>query len=209
MNESHTLQHQAPINFDYIHGCLHLLNDTLNELKILSKLRLESQIHLVNTLMVINYRRTLVYMFISEYCKLLETKHYNESENFASLEKLNHHILNEKKDDYFSFGDIKQKIGDLRGSAFYQKIKHFRNTKVAHTDKASEPYNLPAFKAKDLVDATKEVEKLIQICNICSVPYNIHFVFHNDDMTDITLNEYGLYYHYYHKNLPQSYKDTH
>lgn len=200
---------ETPLNFNYVHGCLALLNRVLNELLIINKPRIPIKLELVNTMMMSYYNEALTYMFISEYCKLLEKKHGNENENFASLEKLNHQVLEEKGTDYISFNDVNSRIVQLRGTTYYNKIRTWRHTKIAHTDKASDPYNLPKFNEQDVRNAVKHVEELSNICNICSYPYNVHFDIHSDDMTDFTINEFGMYNEYYQKNLPQSFKDMH
>ncbi|MBL4675242.1 MAG: hypothetical protein JKY70_03405 [Mucilaginibacter sp.] len=94
-------------NIDYVHMCLHLAFDSLNELSILSKERSADEVNFIHHSPLIKYAVALQYMFVMEYTKLFEVKKKGDSSsNLASLEKLSFAILHAKGTDYLKTHEI-------------------------------------------------------------------------------------------------------
>ncbi|MDY0905611.1 hypothetical protein [Pedobacter sp. CFBP9032] len=76
-------------NFSHVMGCLHRLNIVVDELAILYKVRQEKEWRFVSQHLFRIYHMGLMYIFILEYCKLLEGDDGRKTDHWGSLTKLN------------------------------------------------------------------------------------------------------------------------
>lgn len=197
-------------NLRYTHVSLHLLNTALTELEILNQSRTKDELHFVDSLMVKRYRLSLMYMFVMEYCKLLEPTTLKD-ENFASLARLNLSVSRiESIENYnYNYREIKKRISEIVRDEFSRQVRILRNTKYAHLDGIKDEFKFPALTDVQLTIARKNVNSIIKVHNQCAAPFGTDYIINVDDSTNIIIKNYGRYFSYYEKNLPQSFIDTH
>lgn len=109
--------------FEHTHLCLHLCNEALSEINILSQpCKNKEELDFVNSLKF--YRATLQYCFNAEYTKLLENKPSKKYPNnhSASLFLLNNKLLEEVGSNYQeTFEKNISILEEIISSDFYKK----------------------------------------------------------------------------------------
>ncbi|MBE9585697.1 hypothetical protein IM792_14665 [Mucilaginibacter sp. JRF] len=192
-------------NFDYVQICLHRTYDAINEIRILSKERLNhAEVKLIEHGPLVKYARALHYVFVLEYTKLFEAKKKGESsQHLASLEKLSHAILYHFGSNFQPTHDIViKKIDEIRETVFFKKILKDRDSKYAHSDANDiNPYSFTSFDDDDIDTALHHLELIKIINSYCTSAFKFEFIFdHDDDRTDNFIVFQSKYQDFYFKN---------
>ncbi|WP_199119217.1 hypothetical protein [Pedobacter sp. ASV28] len=182
-------------NFLHVIGCLHRLDLVVDELSTIYKRRKGKEYHFVSQHTFKIYHMGLMYVFICEYCKLLEGDNNKKDENWGSLTKLNEKIRKVHQ-DYKHYELVKSKIDTLQQSTFHLKnIRKIRDSTFAHLDKKGEPFTVTAFEDDEFKTAKEHVAEMIEILNLCGQVYNTDYdVKIRNNFTEKFINEYAKFY---------------
>ena len=160
---------------------LNLCHRSLAELIIIAEQIEKGNNSVCNSDTIRFYRFTLHYMFVLEICKLLEAKNISKEANYASLKRLNNQFFELFNDQYeATYKEINEKFDHLIVSDLYEKIKNFRDKKLAHSDEFQEygPLNFKGFSKDELRECKVFLEQVTQLFNRCVSEYEfeIHFL---------------------------------
>jgi len=182
-------------NFSYVMGCLHRLNLVVDELATIYKKREGKEYHFISQYTFKIYHMGLIYIFICEYCKLLEGLDERKLEHWGSLAKLNEKIM-KVHPTYTNYDLVKSKINALYQSNFHLKnIKALRDSTFAHLDKKGEPFKVTAFEDDEFYIAKQHVKEMIEILNLCGEVYRTHYhIETGNDSTERFINKYAQFY---------------
>lgn len=182
-------------NFSYVMGCLFRLNLVVDEMEILYQERpdIKERIFISHNMFKI-YHMGLKYIFILEYCKLLEGDDKQKDNHLASLAKLNEKIkkVNIK---YKNYEIVKAKIEALYESEFHKKnIRELRDSTYAHLDKHGDTYSVKGFNEDEFTTAKSHVKEMIEILNLCGSSHSGQYLIERDyDYAETLISQYAQF----------------
>jgi len=193
-----------PDNFGYTHRSLFFVSMTLGEILTLSKpRRRREEIDFLNNYIFRKFNVTLMYTFIMEYCKLLESG--KGSTNYASLYKLNRKVLHFKGAEYQqTYGLIEKRIDKLTNSDFHRHMRTLRDKTFAHTDKSEtgSSFNVPTFTDRQLKTALAHFDEMNNVHSVCASQFGVEYIISlDDDSSELLVERAGKYLKYFKENV--------
>lgn len=178
---------------------LNLCHRSLTELIIIAEQKEKGNNSVCNSDTIRFYQFTLHYMFVLEICKLLEARNISKEANYASLKRLNIQFFELFNDQYeATYKEINEIFDNLIVSDLYEKIKNFRDKKLAHSDEFQEygPLNFKGFSKDELLNCKVFLEQVTQLFNRCVSKYENEFHFPKISTTLGFLTNYEDYRSY-------------
>ena len=151
-----------------VYSSFFFCNGAISELYYLNLESLEDEVDFINNHTFQWYKISLQYMFIVEYCKLLESGGRNSKENFASLFKLDDAVKQVVKDSHpFKKGNLENLILGIKNSDFANEMRILRDKKYAHCEnsKLFSPLKIKLFSKNEIDEAIISLKSIIEIFN--------------------------------------------
>jgi hypothetical protein len=190
----------------YVQSSLYLLNEAYNEIcHITQTPNTKEEYEMVSGHPFSFYGVTLNYCFVMEYNKLLDTNSSNDTENVASLYKLNKAASDFLGDDFKKiYKGNKKVLNDICKSALCIRVKDLRNKKFGHSDDhaINNPWKVEGFTGEQIIEMGKHVTLFLEVANKCFAAIaDFSFGLHNDDRTANFIRYHAKYKQYYFKNF--------
>lgn len=152
-----------------------MCNTSISEIYYLSLNYDKDELEIINNHPFVYYRLSSKYMFITEYCKLLESGGRNSKENFASLFKLDIAVKHTLKNNHpFKQRDLNSLIQEIKNSPFSKEIRLLRDKNYAHSEKSDlyPPLKINLFTKDEIDQALVYLKLIIQIFNEITMVYD-------------------------------------
>lgn len=196
--------------FDPYYSTLEWANMALTEIHHLSKERPPHEIELINSHTFMFYRVSLQYMYVSEYCKLLNEYYLKRpTNNAASFFKLMIDVSASKGVSFSALAtELKTELSDLAESDYAKKLRLNRDKRFAHLDSNSPigSLSVPGLTVEEIAMGFDHLRILYRILNKCASLFDIEFeceIPHRDGRTDNFIQNQSKYQEHYMDNYLQ------
>lgn len=193
--------------FDNTYWSIHLFNNALSELKLLSEeVCSDSEVAIVKSRTMSFYRVTLQYCIVLEYTKLFENPSADrKKEHNSSLFKLNKKIFKTSNSFEENYEVNLKKLNSITETEFFKTMKALRDKKFAHSDFDDNnlPFNFKSFSNEDFSRWFSHLEIVKEVLDDCSLFFNYQYsirIPHHDNRTRNFIKNQAKYKDFYQKN---------
>ena len=160
--------------FDHVYWSFYLYNTSLTELLLLTQSAYSpKECNIIKGRPFNFYKVTLQYCFLMEYNKLLEKGGKQKEHNVSSLFHLNKYMLDFIGDKYDeSYLQNKVDLETILNTDTYYKFRDLRDSKFAHSDFKSSPFQVKALNEDEIDEAFEHLNVIREVIKRCTKQFD-------------------------------------